>query len=833
MATEDAAVRRRSAVLPAVVAGVMVAAVFAASGIIRGTFPFGSSSRSTNDLGTQYIPFFAHLWDVVHGQAQGDLFFNWQSAFGVGFLADLGVDLGSPLSLLVALFPRDQIDLAVYIITTLKLSLAAAAMATLLLKMHRGPRWVAAILGLSYGVCGWALDDGAYVPMWLDGLIALPMYFLVAEWSLRRQHRVLSVLVVAVFWLSNFYTAYMATIGAGLYLIARLLTSNEFGWWHRLQALVRHGVSFVLGMALVAPILLPIITTNDAATPSPSGVFRPSALDIFLSRLLPLSEGVGRTASLYVGTVALLLALTLPFNRFVPWVTKIVWVITTAAVALSFRWAPTQSMWHGFDTPNGSQYREAFVLCGVIVVIAWISVAHRLPGPIALVLAAGLLAVIVVLSDGSPLLTEHWLTPLITSGAVVVVAFGIIWILRRFPATRRLRLPVAVAFGLVLLVVGLETTWSAVVVDEYRSKSLGASAGPWDDRQQARYDAIRAAGDWPSYRTDPGTSVVPNDPILLGGQGAGLYSSLLPYSLNKTFTGLGFGWSGYGRANHSLDNPVTDAIFSVGARMRLIGDGVPQITKSEAPPLITVRRNLGDSNTPDAYTAQERLLGYTVYQVPDYKGTRFASGDVRLVSRCEAGTTAYLHMPRVEGRARLEGGDWHDLGATRRPGINTRSSMVGLGTVPANGVIRIEVNFGEDPQGIPPHGAIGCLNHQALGKAVRRLRESGATDVQAGGHSIRAKLPTGSKGWAVLAVPKLPGWTCKVGNGKAQTPRDFGGLMAVPLTGDPQQIACSYTPPGLRRGLAAAGAAAVLLLGIVLIGAARRRRITRHDLTKS
>ena len=322
MDSDSSAVRRRSALLPALVAGVLVAAVFIASGIIRETYPFGSLSRSTNDLGTQYIPFFAHLWDILHGRAQGDLLFNFQSAFGVGFLADYGVDLGSPLSLLVGLFPRDQIDLAVYVITVLKLSLAAAAMAVLLLKMHKGPRWVAAILAASYGVCGWALDDGSYVPMWLDGLIALPMFFLVAEWSLRRTNRLLSVLVVAVFWLSNFYTAYMATIAAGIFLLARVLTS-DLSWLLRLRVVLRHGISFVLGIALVAPILLPVLTANDAATPSPSGVFKASRIDLFLSRLLPLSEGVGRTASLYVGTVALLLALTMPFNRFVPLRTKV------------------------------------------------------------------------------------------------------------------------------------------------------------------------------------------------------------------------------------------------------------------------------------------------------------------------------------------------------------------------------------------------------------------------------------------------------------------------------------------------------------------------------
>ena len=813
---------KRSVWPPALVSGVLVAAVFTASGIIRGTFPFGSQSRSTNDLGTQFIPFFAHLWDVLHGRAQGDFLFNWQSAFGVGFLPDYGLTLGSPLSLLVGLFPRDQIDLAVFVITVLKLSLAAAAMTVLLLKMSPGSRSVAAILGTSYGVCGWAIDDGAYVPMWLDGLVALPMFFLVAEWSLRRTNRLLSVLVVAVFWVSDFYTAYMATIAAGLYLLARVLTS-DLDWMLRLRGVLRYGISFALGLALSAPVLLPVFAANADATPSPSGQFTPSAVDIFLSRLLPLSEGVGRTASLYVGTVALLLASTLPFNRLVSIRSKAVWMVMGASLVLSFRWAPTQAMWHGFDTPNGSQYREAFVLCGVIVVVAWVSVASGLPGPLALLGGAALVAVIAVLSDGSPLLTEHSMTVLVASGTVTIIALGAIWAVRRSAAGRRTKWPLAAAFAIVLAVVAVETTWTAVVTDEQRSKILGWSVPAWNQDRTELADAVAGAEGWPQYRTDPGTSVTPNDPMLLGGQGGGLYSSLLPYSLNKTLTNLGFGWYGFGRASRDLDHPVIDAIFSIGARLH-VEAGKATITRSTVPPLVTVRRRLGMTAASNAFVAQERMLGTQVYEVPEYRGSEsFTGGDVKLVGKCTPGTTAYLHMPRVAGEARLtDGAEWRTLGASGGPGILTNSMMVRLGSVPASGVVSAEIRFTGDPSGIANKGAIGCLDAQALTKAVRDLRLSGATDVEAGGHSISATLRPGSAGYAVIGVPKLPGWTCSANGAKAQTPHDYGGLMAVQLPDNADRIECSYTPPGLRRGLALAAVAAVITLGIVLIGRLRR-----------
>ncbi|MFD6985574.1 YfhO family protein, partial [Streptomyces sp. NPDC059956] len=84
---------------------------------VRGVYPFGSVPRATNDLRHQYVPFHTRLWDLLHGNAQGDLLFNWQSGYGVGFLGDFFTYLTNPFSLLTGLLPRQQAELSVYLVS--------------------------------------------------------------------------------------------------------------------------------------------------------------------------------------------------------------------------------------------------------------------------------------------------------------------------------------------------------------------------------------------------------------------------------------------------------------------------------------------------------------------------------------------------------------------------------------------------------------------------------------------------------------------------------------------------------------------------------------------
>ncbi|NUP44805.1 MAG: YfhO family protein, partial [Streptomyces sp.] len=510
------------------------------------TYPFGPRTRNVNDLGNQFVPFHAHLWDLLHGRADGGILLNWQSGYGTSFLPDLGTYVSSPFALLVGLFPRDRIDLAVYVITVMKIGAAAAAMACLLLTLRPGRWWAAGLLGASYAMCGWTVATAEYNTMWLDGLIAFPLFCTVVEWARAGRRPVLSVVVVALGWTANFYTAYMATIAAAVVLAARLLMEPGTTRRQALAVTGRAALSTVLGIGLTAPLLLAIVKATEVAYPGRSGHFTPAPWADVSGRLLPGTFGSGSPA-LYLDSAALLLVLLMPFHTAVPRRTRAVWTGTVLVVLLSFQWQPTHLAWHAFATPNGSPYRQTFVLSGVMIIAAWFALAHGLPKLRPIVWGAG---VMVVLAVGEAVGSDTGVTglgtyPLFAVGLVVLA--GALLLLGRAEAVRSRALVVAAVAALVGVQISqsaLSTAWA----DRERIALLDDYA-PWGARESSQAAAIASADAWPDYRTDPGREqTVGNDPLMVGGQGATYYSSLTPDVWTRTLSALGGGWTSHGRS---------------------------------------------------------------------------------------------------------------------------------------------------------------------------------------------------------------------------------------------------------------------------------------------
>ncbi|MFF3017772.1 YfhO family protein [Streptomyces sp. NPDC057939] len=771
---------RRAGLAGAALAALITTAAVCAGDAAARVFPYGPRHRSVNDLGNQFVPFHAQLWDLLHGRAEGGLLLNWRSGYGTSFLPDLGTYLSSPFAVLVAFFPRADIDLAVYAVTVLKTAAAAAAMAWLLRTQRRGPWWAAGLLGASYALCGWSVLEASYNPMWLDGLIAFPLLCLTGEWALRTRRPVAGALVVTLCWTANFYTAYMATLGAALVLLVRVVLTREDAR-ERVRVCVRAAVTTLLGIALAAPLLVPLFLSSKQAYPGWFKEFRPVPWPDLLARLLPATYSFSSPA-LFLGTGILLLVAALPFHRTLPARTRWWWTGLVAAVLVSLQWTPTHLAWHVFATPNGSPYRQTFVLAGIVVMAAWAGSAAGPPGVRALAGGAGVLVTAVAVAAAGSGLTTVWGAALFVAG---LAASGWAW----WALGRRRAVPVAAA----LLIGVLGAQAAATAAYGHKGKLGGLDDYPsWGAEHTARAAALADADGWPAYRTDPGRPALSgNDPMLLGGEGGSYYSSHTPDVFTRSMAALGAGWTSRGRNVQSLDSPVTDAVFAVGARLKPDGS----VARAEVPPLVTVRPAgpspaYGDS----PFANQELLLGARVYEDPVAPGI------------CRAGTEAFLWAPEYNATARLADGPAFRLNGWA-PRNRAALQPMGVSHGPASKLVF--------DRPAPAAWTLSCLDRPRLDAAVAALRASAATSVRVSASGVRATLPPGSTGTAVLSVPAVAGWSC---NGRPAGERL--GLVAVPLDGDATTLDCGFRPPGLLPGAAVAAAALAVLLG----SAHRRRR---------
>ncbi len=887
-----------------------------------GSYPFGTRSRAVNDLGNQFVPFHVHLWDLMHGTSTGDLAFNWNSGYGVPFLADFLTYLMNPFSWLVGLFPRELAELPVFLVTLGCIGLGTALMTVFLGRLHPGSAWLRALLAVGYGTCAWVVSDGAADPMWMWGLVSLPLIGIAADWCLHRRRWVAGTLLVGVAWAGNFYTAAMATLAMALVLAVRLLLATDLSVRHRLRALARAATMALTGVLLAAPAVTVTLRASKASRPAPEAVYRgrPPTLDV-LAELLPGGRGSVPAPHLFIGMLGLLLVAAFPFVRAIPVRARVAWYALAACVAVSFVWKPTLLLWHGLAVPNGSPYRASFVLSALLVIISWLALAHR-PRPRELAAGAVLVALLAALCHGRSAVGPATWVLVPGCGAVVLAA---LLVLARHRARRAARIVVAASLTCAVF---LGSAYAAFSVTAARDKiEWWGPKITLNERALAAHRGIQQRADWPRSRTDPGPhEFANNDPLLLGGEGGAYYSSYLPELTARTLRELGGGWYIQGRHTRSLEDPVSRAIMGVSSFQTGPQAGPVDVGRAAAAPLLTVRPGLEADDLDQrrrgaaargidvrddprvgggtVFARQERLLGARVYEVPTLRLTgdggggsgggpaagghsvsgpggpqrgwpaapgaavpgpvgsapgpalpgpfapgltvpgptvpgptavsvrpvpRLVDGEWRLpatrrggaavfTAQCAPGSDVFWYAPWYHGKVRAVGHTSPGFGSRE----TTANPIRGLGRVPADG--RLTVSFSNPKaQRIPEH-PLGCLAPKKLAAAVAKLRAQAPVRLSASGHGLSAELPAHSTGTAVLAVPAVTGWSCRVDGGPSRAPRTFGGLIAVPLGSGASRLDCSYRPPGLLPGLAASGGAVLALAAVAVTCGVRGRR---------
>lgn len=855
--------------------------------VLRGhhDHPFGDVSRNVSDFGSQYLAFHAQFRRMLGGSDPlANLWFSWTGGGGVAFLPDYAYYLGGPLTPLIGLFPLVHVEGAILAISTLRVCLAAATMSVLLQRINRcAPPALVLLLACGYACSSWVFDTAIYTPMWLDAAWGLPLALLAMHWCLERRRPVLSVLVIAVIVWGNFYTAFMVSFGCLVYLVG-LLVQYAVPPRDVLRVMLRAARTMVLGWGLMAWMLVPTLRSLKAAVPVPPAgvpeVMQGIGYADYWPRLLPQTEGYGGSPAMSIGSLGLVLALSLPFAHRAARRVRWTWTVVVGLVLLLSNTAPLLWVWNAFDVPQGNHFRFSFVICAFLAVAAthaWPSrgaapgtVREPLmresmvreamvreamvqgprgrgaedrtpdaagsstvrrpvswPGPWQLVGGGVLLALLCWNAhphfDRVLSIAQDSRRDALVMWLCVFVVSVVIGVSVRFrPAANRGRRLVA-ALG--LLTVGvlwtLETVQGAGFTQDVLRHRLGTMPITSGSRTIYRTSGARAVQEagWPLHRT--ATVGVPNLPVFsYYNQGALLGTPSVGYYSSNMPVAVSDAYAGLG-AFTDLDGRMMREVDS-----RLSNDPVLASLTSikdsrqvTGPSLPMVRSMSAGPRAlgPNVFDNRNALLGATVYTPARLQIGGHDVAAGGLPRRLAPGSSTSVGITCQPGRTpTLQ--FWKLRGSVSTPsGWHRSLNTANIVQLPP-GTSRVEVTALRSALRTTELRGASCLDAGAFTRAVTNAVAPEQLTVQPGRVDARFTHPV--TGTVMVSTVAQPGWRCSDDSGGLPV-QSNAGFMALQVQ-SATRVSCRYREPGVNSGLAAS---VVVLLLLAATGWLERRSL--------
>lgn len=351
-----------------------------------GIHPIGEGSVLVLDLNGQYVSFYEGLRNAIYGDMS--MLYSFSRALGGEFLGMYAYYLASPFSYIVALFPQKMILEALLTIFLLKTGLCGLTFGYYLhshfSKRPTFSRITTVAFSLMYALSAYCIVQ-QHNSMWIDAVIWLPIVSLGLEGLIEKGNYKLYTGFLALTLASNFYIGWMVCIYCVTYFLFYYFMRNEKGQnnpyresTHFAKSFLRFAFFSVLAAAMAAVILMTAyysLTFGKTTFSNTNWSFKANfdILDMFV-KFLPCSYDTVRPEGLpfvYCGMLTVLLIPVFFCNPRYSAREKICSGILVAFFLLSFLIRPADLVWHGFQRPNWLNYRYSFMLCFVLLVMAY------------------------------------------------------------------------------------------------------------------------------------------------------------------------------------------------------------------------------------------------------------------------------------------------------------------------------------------------------------------------------------------------------------------------------------------------------------------------------
>jgi uncharacterized membrane protein YfhO len=350
--------------------------------VVKGIHPFYNGSPLVLDLNAQYVSFFEALRDFALGERS--ILYSFSRSLGGEFMGMVAYYMASPFTYITVLFPKDRIQEAVLLIMLLKCGLSGASFGFYLHKKSKNPQKLTIFtFALMYALSAYAVVQ-QHNTMWIDALIWLPLFAYGLENLVYRKKYKLYVLSLSVIMICNYYIGFMICIFAVLYFFYCYFSKtkeeiNPYGEkLHFIKTGSRFAIFSLISAAISAFMLIAAyysLQFGKTEFSSPNWAMEAN-FDIvdFLTKFLPGSYDTVEPSGLpfvYCGILTLLLLPIYFLAKKIPVREKIASLALISVLILSLILKPLDLVWHGFSMPNWLNSRYSFLLCFMLLIMAY------------------------------------------------------------------------------------------------------------------------------------------------------------------------------------------------------------------------------------------------------------------------------------------------------------------------------------------------------------------------------------------------------------------------------------------------------------------------------
>ncbi len=797
--------------------------------------PFGDRSTLIMDMSGQYVEFFCGLKQVLRDGNLTSLFFSWSKSMGGNAVGVFAYYVSSPLSWLTLFVPNNAMPVGLLFLSILKIGLCGLTMGIFLHYMGFQKRPIIILFATAYALMSYNIVY-AMCPMWIDGVIWLPIVLLGVEQLLKKNKIALLTVSLFAIFISNYYIAYMVGAFTALWFVYRVgvLYWGSISGKMLLKRIGKFALSVITAAGLGAWLLLPTLFSLMQGKIGGNGV-QASGTWNFTGQALWDKFFVGGYDSItnsgapfvYCGLLLTLLCIAYFTIEKISVRERCSSACMLAFLILSLACVKLDLAWHIFQYPNWFPYRYGFVVTFFVIYLAARCFQHIEDLNKGMVVAGLFLLVL----SGSPLV-----------GYCYLIAF----LVYNLFATRWKRLSRFVSGALCALLIlmtgfelycnsrdllqGLDNQFhyeSYSAYHAYKTNTEGVLEIIEEDCNDNAYIAIA-----PHYvRTI-------NDPYSFGYRAISHYSSAYNRTANDFYQSLGYAQSWFWSL-HFGGTAISDSLFGVGYTVndphartssgdkRLeVGTTVPDnqyevigtykgATAYRNPyaitaPFLVSKDLLNTKIEGDYFTAQNALLSGMLGSQRDYLQTLDKSaievdGNTIRITAPKDGVL-YVYFSRDTGRTMTVNGKYAvDLFR------NETDCIQSLGFYKAGEVATVDV-WGAESLVNNYWTRFALLDTAQFGEATDALRAGAMQNFKAENGALSGRVTCGEDGLLFTSIPYDEGWHVWVDGARVEPAVFSGALLCVELSAGTHFVEMTYTAKGADLGLGVSVLTACCLL---------------------